>query len=123
MCWRSFGTCTCHAHAHAHVHHTRGALTAANSMEHTFMMTLDHVGNQEAMVYAQLGQQLLVRTTVTSLQPRPGTRSCLSAQPPDLATATAAQRRGGVRAAEHCPVCILQAHGGDAIPGFALTVI
>ena len=24
-----------------------------------------------------------------------------------------------MRAAEHCPVCILQAHGGDAIPGFA----
>ena len=34
------------------------------------MMTLDHVDNQEAMVYAQLGQQLLVRTTVTSLQNR-----------------------------------------------------
>ena len=49
------------------------------------MMTLDHVGNQEAMVYAQLGQQLLVRTTVTSLQPRQGTLSCLSAQPPALA--------------------------------------
>ena len=32
------------------------------------MMTLDHVGNQEAMVHAQLGQQLLVRTTVTSLE-------------------------------------------------------
>ena len=39
-------------------------------MEHTFMMTLDHVGNQGAKVYAQLGQQLLVRTTVTSLEPR-----------------------------------------------------
>jgi hypothetical protein len=25
-----------------------------------------------------------------------------------------------VRAAEHCPVCILQARGGGAIPGFAL---
>ena len=49
------------------------------------MMTLDHVGDQEAMVYAQLGQQLLVRTTVTSLQPRQGTLSCLSAQPPALA--------------------------------------
>ena len=62
-------------------------------MEHTFMMTLDHVGNQEAMVYAQLvGQQLLVRTTETSLEPRPGTLSCLSARPPDLvATVTAAQ--------------------------------
>ena len=55
------------------------------------MMTLNHVGNQETMVYAQLGQQPLVRTTVTSLQPRQGTRYCLSAQPPDLATATAAQ--------------------------------
>ena len=54
-------------------------------MEHTFMMTLDHVGNQEAMVYAQLGQQPLARTTETSLQPRQGTRSCLSAQPPALA--------------------------------------
>ena len=44
------------------------------------MMTLDHVGNQEAMVHAQLGQQLLVRTTETSLEPRPGTLSCLSAR-------------------------------------------
>ena len=49
------------------------------------MMTLNHVGNQETMVYAQLGQQPLVRTTVTSLQPRQGTLSCLSAQPPALA--------------------------------------
>ena len=54
-------------------------------MEHTFMMTLDHVGNQEAMVHAQLGQQPLALTTETSLQPRQGTRSCLSAQPPALA--------------------------------------
>ena len=60
-------------------------------MEHTFMMTLDHVGDQEAMVYAQLGQQPLARTTETSLEPRLGTLSCLSARPPDLATATAAQ--------------------------------
>tara|TARA_B110000114_G_scaffold86700_1_gene91548 strand:+ start:309 stop:608 length:300 start_codon:yes stop_codon:yes gene_type:complete len=60
-------------------------------MEHTFMMVLDHVGDQEAMVYAQLGQQPLVRTTATSLEPRRGTLSCLSARPPDLATATAAQ--------------------------------
>jgi hypothetical protein len=36
-------------------------------MEHTFMMVLDHVGDQEAMVYAQLGQQPLARTTETSL--------------------------------------------------------
>jgi hypothetical protein len=55
------------------------------------MMVLDHVGDEEAMVYAQLGQQPLVRTTETSPEPRPGTLSCLSAQPPDLATATAAQ--------------------------------
>jgi len=72
-------------------HHTRGALTATSSMENTFMMVLDHVGDQEAMVYAQLGQQPLVRTTEASLKPRPGTLSCLSARPPDLATATAAQ--------------------------------
>ena len=32
------------------------------------MMTLDHVGDQEAMVYAQLGQQPLAHTTETSLQ-------------------------------------------------------
>ena len=43
------------------------------------------------MVYAQLGQQPLARTTETSLEPRPGTLSCLSARPPGLATATAAQ--------------------------------
>ena len=73
------------------INHTRGALTAASSMEHTFMMTLDHVGDLEAMVHAQLGQQPLAHTTETSLQPRRGTLSCLSAQPPDLATATAAQ--------------------------------
>ena len=54
-------------------------------MEHTFMMTLDHVGNQEAMVHAQLGQQPLAHTTETSLQPRRGSLSCLSAQPPALA--------------------------------------
>ena len=65
------------------------------------MMTLDYVGDQEAMVYAQLGQQPLVHTTETPLQPKPGTRSCLSAQPPDLATATAAltAHGGGVRSA------------------------
>ena len=55
------------------------------------MMVLDHVGDQEAMVYAQLGQQPLARTTETPLEPRLGTLSCLSARPPDLATATAAQ--------------------------------
>ena len=43
------------------------------------------------MLYAQVGQQPLARTTETSLDPRGGTLSCLSARPPDLATATAAQ--------------------------------
>ena len=54
-------------------------------MEHTFMMVLDHVGDQEAMVYAQLGHQPLVRTTEASLERSSGTLSCLSARPPDLA--------------------------------------
>ena len=43
------------------------------------------------MLYAQLGQQPLARTTETSLEPNPGTLSCLSARPHDLATGTAAQ--------------------------------
>ena len=42
-------------------------------------------------MYAQLGQQPLARTTETSLERSSGTLSCLSARPPDLATATAAQ--------------------------------
>ena len=33
------------------------------------MMTLDYVGNQEAMVHAQLGQQPLARTTSTRVDP------------------------------------------------------
>ena len=49
------------------------------------MMTLDHVGDLGAMVHAQLGQQLHVRTTETSLQRSSGLLSCLSARPPDLA--------------------------------------
>jgi len=44
------------------------------------MMVLDHVGDQEAMVYAQLGQQPLVRTNETSPELNPGTLSCLSAR-------------------------------------------
>ena len=48
------------------------------------MMTLDRVGNHEVMVYAQLDQQPLARTTVTSLERSSGPLSCLSAQPPDL---------------------------------------
>ena len=57
------------------------------------MMILDHVGDQEAIVYAQLGQQPLVRTTATSLEPRLGTLSCLSARPPDLAFWTGTRPR------------------------------
>ena len=94
------------------------------------MMTLDHVGDREAMVYAQLGQQPLARTTETSLEPRLGTLSCLSARPPDLATATAAQPEVDWCAcgrAIDCPISILnsksQVHGGGAIPGFALWTI
>ena len=44
-------------------------------MEHTFMMTLDHAGDQEAMVYAQLGQQPLAHTTETSLERSSGSLS------------------------------------------------
>ena len=55
------------------------------------MMTLDHVGDREAMEYAQLGQQPLARTTATSLEPRQGSLSCLRAQPPDLADLTVAR--------------------------------
>ena len=57
------------------------------------MMVLDHVGDQEAMVYAQLGQQPLVRTTETSPELNPGTLSCLSARPPDLADAAGTRPR------------------------------
>ena len=43
------------------------------------------------MLYAQVGQHHLARTTETSPELNPGTLSCLSARPHDLATATAAQ--------------------------------
>ena len=57
------------------------------------MMTLDHVGDLGAMVHAQLGQQLHVRTTETSLQRSSGLLSCLSARPPDLANAARTRPR------------------------------
>ena len=57
------------------------------------MMTLDYVGDGEAMEYAQLGQQPLVRTTETSPEPERGTLSCLSARPPDLAFWTGTRPR------------------------------
>ena len=43
------------------------------------------------MLYAQVGQHHLARTTETSPERSSGHLSCLSARPPDLATATAAQ--------------------------------
>ena len=89
------------------------------------MMTLDYVDDEEAMAYAQVDQHPLARTTETSPERSSGTLSCLSAWPPDLATATAAQPEVAcVRpAAEHCPVCILQARGGGAIPEVVLSTI
>ena len=59
--------------------------------------------DQEAMVYAQLGQQPLARTTEISLQPRAGTRSCLSAQPAALAFWTGTWPQVRDRVPEHCP--------------------
>ena len=86
------------------------------------MMTLDYVGDREAMVYAQLGQQPLARTTETPPELNLGTLSCLSARPPDLAFWTGTRPRvvGVSPSIDHCPISILQAHGGGAIPGFAL---
>ena len=55
------------------------------------MMTLDYVGDEGAMLYAQVGQHHLARATETSPERSSGTLSCLSARPHDLATATAAQ--------------------------------
>ena len=55
------------------------------------MMVLDYVGDEEVMVYAQVGHHPLARATETSPERRAGTLSCLSTRPPDLATVTAAQ--------------------------------
>ena len=55
------------------------------------MMTLDHVGDLEAMVHAQLSQQPLAHTTEASMERSSGNLSCLSARPPDIATMTAAR--------------------------------
>ena len=73
------------------------------------MLNLDYVGDQvatrrlqEAIVYPQLGQQPLVRTTETSPEPGRGTLSCLSAQPPDLPFWTGTRSRVvGQRVPEH----------------------
>ena len=55
------------------------------------MMTLDYGGDEGAMLYAQVGQHHLARTTETSPERSSGTLSCLSARPPDLANRLAAQ--------------------------------
>ena len=57
------------------------------------MMTLDYVGDEGAMVNAQVGHHPLARTTETSLKRRRGTLSCLSARPPDLADAAITRPR------------------------------
>ena len=72
-------------------------------MQNTLMMTLDYVGDEEAVTYAQVDQHPLARTTETSPERSSGTLSCLSARPPDLANPDGRTARGGVRAAEHCP--------------------
>ena len=86
------------------------------------MMTLDYVGDEGAMVNAQVGQHPLARTTETSPKRRSGHLSCLSARPADLADAAITAPDGG-RVIEQCPVCILQARGGGAIPEVALSTI
>ena len=57
------------------------------------MMVFDYVGDEEAMVNAQVGHHPLARTTETSLKRRRGTLSCLSARPPDLADAAITRPR------------------------------
>jgi hypothetical protein len=47
----------------------------------------------------------------------------LSARPPDLDFWTGTRPGCGGRVPEHCPISILQAHGGGALPGFALSTI
>ena len=70
------------------------------------------------MLYAQVGQHHLARTTETSLEPRGGTLSCLSVRPPDLAFWPMTRPRV-VGVFLSSPVSTLQARGGDAIPRLA----
>ena len=66
------------------------------------MMTLDYVGDEEAMAYAQVDQHPLAHTTETSPERSSGHLSCLSARPPDLAFWTGTRPRdGGGRVPEH----------------------
>ena len=86
------------------------------------MMTLDHVGNQEAMVHTQLGQQPLARTTVTSLERSSGTLYCLRARPPALAFWTGTRPQVVTVSPSIVPYSHFytpSAHGGDAIPRLA----
>ena len=72
-------------------------------------------------MHAQLGQQPLALTTETSLQPRQGTRSCLSAQPPALAFWTGTRPQVVTVSPSIVPfVYSKQAHGGGAIPRLAV---
>ena len=89
------------------------------------MMTLDHVGNQEAMVHAQLGQQPLAHIRLRRHCPATETRDALLFERAAFCSRHRDGRtaQGGVCVAEHCPVSILQAHGGDATPRFALWTI
>ena len=77
------------------------------------------------MLYAQAGQSHLACTTETSLELNPGSLSpvcSLSARPHDLADLIdSGTARGGVRATARPLISILQARGGGAIPGFALS--
>jgi len=83
------------------------------------MMTLDYVGDEGAMVNAQVGHHPLARTTETSPKRRRGTLSCLSARPPDLADAAITRPRVVAVFLSTVPF-VLQARGGDATPRFAL---
>ena len=75
------------------------------------MMVLDHVDNQEAMVYAQLGQQPLARTTETSLEHWSGARGLSllferAASCSCFLDGDTAPRVVTVCPREHCPVCV-----------------
>ena len=74
-------------------------------------------------MYAQLGQQPLVRTTATSLEPRRGTLSCLSARPPDLAFWTGTRPQVVSMFLSIVPFLYSKrtALGGGAIPRLALS--
>ena len=74
------------------------------------MMVLDHVGDQEAMVYAQLGQQPLARTIETSPELNLGTLSCLSARPPDLADAAGTRPTMWIFAEPECAKRLQSGH-------------